>query len=149
MNTAGSKCRFTGTVQEKKMKTVLVGFASSSPGQANNGEHCSYLGLETKFLSSFYMVTSGGRLSRGRSTTARISRRFRCPPRELTRRLNQVLRKAAAGPTSYASKTRKVQKKFSFTVRKIGEPSSKTTNMKPLGTTKPLRCAAIDLKQSG
>src|SRR4029450_12728165 len=139
MNTAGSKCSFTGTVKEKKMKTVLVGFASSSPGQANNGEHCSYLGLETKFLSSFYMVTSGGRLSRGRSTTARISRRFRCPPRKLTRRVNPVLRKAAAGPTSYASKTGRAQKRFISMVRGTGGRLCNMTGMKAKETAKPSR----------
>ena len=89
------------------MKTALVGFASSSPGQANNGEHCSYLGLETKFLSSFYMVTSGGRLSRGRSTTARISRRFRCPPRKLYTTIKSSTTKGGGGSNELRFEDRK------------------------------------------
>ena len=63
MNTAESKCSFTGTVKEKEMKAVLLGFASPSPGRANNGEHCLYRVWETKFSSIFYMETFAGPLS--------------------------------------------------------------------------------------
>ena len=62
---------------EKEMKTVLVGFASSSPGRESNGEHYSNHGPETKFSSSFCRATSIGLWLSDRSTMATTDRRIR------------------------------------------------------------------------